>query len=45
VPPGQGGFGTQLLQRLLSAQMNGTVEIDYAPEGAQVTIEAVVPVV
>jgi two-component sensor histidine kinase len=45
VPPGQGGFGTQLLQRLLSAQMNGRVEIDYAPEGARVLIEAIVPVV
>lgn len=42
-PPGHGGFGTQLLQRLLRAQMNGTVEIIYAPEGARVALQAVVP--
>lgn len=40
VPPNRRGFGSQLLQRLLGAQTNGKVEIEYAPEGARVLIEA-----
>ncbi len=38
-PPTRRGFGSQLLQRALGAQVGGSVKIDYAPSGLQVEIE------
>ena len=39
-PPTRKGFGSQLLQRVLGAQIGGKAEMDYAPDGLRVTIEA-----
>ena len=33
IPPTRGGFGTRLLERVLAAQVNGTVQSDFRPEG------------
>jgi two-component sensor histidine kinase len=38
-PPSRRGFGSQLLQRVLGTQVNGLVEIEYAPEGLHARIE------
>jgi two-component sensor histidine kinase len=37
------GFGSQLLQRVLGAQLNGYVEILYRTEGVHARIEARLP--
>jgi PAS domain S-box-containing protein len=42
-PPGRTGFGTRLIERGLAADLNGKVEIDYAPDGVRCTIEAALP--
>ena len=38
-PPTRRGFGSQLLQRVLGTQVNGTVRIDHDPAGLRVEIE------
>lgn len=38
-PPSRRGFGSQLLQRVLGTQVNGSVNIEYAPGGLRVDIE------
>jgi PAS domain S-box-containing protein len=38
-PPAKRGFGSQLLQRVLGTQVDGTVSMDYAPAGLQVEID------
>lgn len=38
VTPKKKGFGSQLLQKILAKQMNGTVDIAYEPEGISVRI-------
>jgi PAS domain S-box-containing protein len=42
-PPKRTGFGTRLIERGLAADLNGEVEIDYAPQGVRCTIEASLP--
>lgn len=39
-PPRRTGFGSRLIQRGLSADLNGSVVVDYRPEGVVCTIEA-----
>tara|TARA_R110002020_G_scaffold40403_4_gene119516 strand:- start:51 stop:518 length:468 start_codon:yes stop_codon:yes gene_type:complete len=41
-PPTRRGFGTTLLDRVLTGQLGGTVNVSYPPEGARVRIQAVV---
>jgi two-component sensor histidine kinase len=41
-PPTRQGFGTRLLQRALSAEISGTVTLDYNPDGLVCTIDAAV---
>jgi two-component sensor histidine kinase len=39
-PPRRQGFGTRLIERILTRELNGQVQIDYAPTGLACTIEA-----
>jgi len=39
-PPQRTGFGTRMLQRNLAAELRGTVNLDYAPEGLRCEILA-----
>ena len=39
-PPRRTGFGTRLIKRGLAADLSGSVDIDYRPEGLVCTIEA-----
>lgn len=39
-PPARTGFGSQLLTSILSRQLKGEVEVDYAPPGLRVSIKA-----
>ncbi len=41
--PTRRGFGSQLLQRVLGAQLKGRVEVAYQPEGVRVVVEAALP--
>jgi two-component sensor histidine kinase len=41
--PSHRGFGTTLLERLLSEQMDGEIRIDYAPEGLRAQLSLVIP--
>ncbi|MCG7391297.1 PAS domain S-box protein [Microvirga sp. ACRRW] len=38
--PKQRGFGTRLIERSLAQELNGSVEIDFAPKGVVCTINA-----
>ena len=38
--PDRKGFGTTLLERVLSRQLGGEVEVAFAPEGLRVRVEA-----
>lgn len=40
-PPTRQGFGSRLLHRVLSAQVNAKVEMDFKAEGLEIRIEAV----
>lgn len=42
-PPTRQGFGTRLLQRILTAQMSAEVAIDYDPGGLRVTVSFPLP--
>lgn len=42
-PPTRQGFGTRLLQRILTAQMSADVGIDYAPDGLRVSVSFPLP--
>ncbi|HET7716798.1 MAG TPA: PAS domain-containing protein [Bauldia sp.] len=42
-PPTRRGFGSFLITRVLGADFDGAVEIDYRPEGLQVTLRAPPP--
>ncbi|MFN3525586.1 MAG: PAS domain-containing protein, partial [Paracoccus sp. (in: a-proteobacteria)] len=44
VPPTRRGFGSILVQRVLAAELNGAVGVDYAPSGVVCTIDAPMPV-
>jgi two-component sensor histidine kinase len=39
-PPTRRGFGTRLLERSLSHEVDGKVEIEFRPTGVVCTIEA-----
>ena len=39
-PPARRGFGTRLVERSLARDLDGTAEIDFAPEGITCTIDA-----
>jgi two-component sensor histidine kinase len=41
--PTHRGFGSLLLRKVLGRQLNGSVEIDYAPEGLRVHMRAQLP--
>lgn len=42
-PPTRQGFGTRLLQRILTAQMSAEVGIDYEPQGLRVSVSFPLP--
>ena len=42
-PPMHKGFGSRLIERGLAAELNGSVRLDYHPEGMVCTIEAALP--
>jgi PAS domain S-box-containing protein len=42
-PPNRTGFGTRLIKRGLAADLNGSVQIDYPPEGVVCVITAEMP--
>ncbi|MCW3798020.1 PAS domain S-box protein [Sphingomonas sp. BN140010] len=42
-PPTRSGFGTRLINRALAADLGGTVNLDYAPDGVRCRIEAPLP--
>ncbi|HTR88039.1 MAG TPA: PAS domain-containing protein [Reyranella sp.] len=39
-PPERTGFGTRMIRHGLAAELRGTVEIDYRPEGVVCTVDA-----
>ena len=39
-PPTHKGFGSKLLERLLSSELGGEISVDYAPAGVRCTITA-----
>jgi two-component sensor histidine kinase len=39
-PPQRQGFGSRLLHRVLTTQLNAKVDVDYEPEGLRVAIDA-----
>ncbi|MEH3120701.1 MAG: PAS domain-containing protein [Sphingomonas phyllosphaerae] len=41
--PSRRGFGSKLIERALSADLGGPVQLDFAPEGLTCTITAIVP--
>ena len=42
-PPSRQGFGSRLLQRVLSTQVQAEVTTDYAPGGFALTMRAPIP--
>ncbi|KSV66609.1 hypothetical protein N185_32600 [Sinorhizobium sp. GW3] len=40
LPPTRRGFGSRLIERLLAAELNGTVKITYDPKGVACEIDA-----
>jgi two-component sensor histidine kinase/integral membrane sensor domain MASE1 len=44
-PPTRRGFGSRLLERGLTGELNGTVAVDYAPDGLVCTLTAKLPLV
>ena len=42
-PPARKGFGSRLLERGLAAELNGTVAVDYRPDGLVCTMTARLP--
>lgn len=40
VPPTRKGFGSRLIERGLSTQVEGTAQVDYAPDGVRCVAEA-----
>jgi two-component sensor histidine kinase len=42
-PPTRKGFGTRMINRVLAADLGGTVSVDYAPTGLHFRIEAPLP--
>ena len=43
VPPEQRGFGLKMLERALASDLDGEVEIDFAPDGLLCSIIAPLP--
>jgi two-component sensor histidine kinase len=44
-PPSRKGFGSRLLERGLAAELNGTVVVDYRPDGLVCTMTAKLPAI
>jgi PAS domain S-box-containing protein len=42
-PPGRRGFGTRLIERSLAQDLDGKVEIDFAPQGVVCRVDAPIP--
>ncbi|GJE72478.1 Blue-light-activated histidine kinase [Methylorubrum podarium] len=42
-PPTRQGFGSRLLQRVLTTQVQAQITTDYAPEGFHLTLAAPLP--
>jgi PAS domain S-box-containing protein len=42
-PPARKGFGSQMIERGLAQELNGTVQLDYRPEGFVCTMEFLAP--
>lgn len=42
-PPARKGFGSQMIERGLAQELNGTVHLDYRPEGLVCTMEFLAP--
>ena len=42
-PPARRGFGSRLIERGISADLGGTAELSFDPEGLRCTINAVIP--
>jgi PAS domain S-box-containing protein len=42
-PPQREGFGSRLLERVLTRQVHAQVEIDYAPQGLRVSVQVPLP--
>ncbi|MCW3836267.1 PAS domain S-box protein [Sphingomonas canadensis] len=42
-PPSRRGFGTRMIERGLSAELGGSVKIDFVPEGLVCTVDAPLP--
>ena len=40
VPPSRKGFGSRLIERGLTAQVNAALALDYRPEGVTCIVEA-----
>ena len=40
VPPSRKGFGSRLIERGLTAQVNADLSLDYRPEGVVCVVEA-----
>jgi two-component sensor histidine kinase len=40
VPPSRKGFGSRLIERGLTAQVNANLALDYRPEGVACVVEA-----
>ncbi len=38
VPPGEGGFGSELIERMLRHDLAGSIDVDYAAAGLRATI-------
>ena len=43
LPPANRGFGSVLLDRVLSPDSNGKITMDFAPAGLRARIEALLP--
>jgi two-component sensor histidine kinase len=43
VAPDRRGFGTRMIERTLSAEFGGSVELEFRPEGVTCTVEAPLP--
>jgi PAS domain S-box-containing protein len=42
-PPGREGFGSRLLRRVLTSQIDAVVDVDFCPDGLRVCIEIPLP--
>ena len=43
LPPGRRGFGSRLIDRSIRTELQGTVDLDFAPGGLRVRIRVPLP--